>query len=211
MHFGTDHASWECKNGRAFEVYPKGFEAAAPSPNLRRYPVVREVDFESAYALWQKVIYAYYACNLTRGSDKLAAVSGIARSLSAFGGPKNYSTGIWLNSIVPGLQWFCDRRQQPMQHDWSLKLNDGSNDASVRPSRYRALTWSWASVDGPVILPPYKQIRKSVVMIRVINVVVDHVTDDSYGEVKVAYIRIAGQLRTIKLPSKKQSSNLVWK
>jgi hypothetical protein len=71
--------------------------------------------------------------------DKLSAISGIAEMIgdamrAKRGFPDIYLAGLWASDLIYGLAWVS---QSPAL-------------CSSKLSEYRAPTWSWASVDGPV-------------------------------------------------------------
>lgn len=85
---------------------------------------------------WQYIIEQYSALNLTKASDCLPALSGLAqRSASVLdssnesSGP-TYLAGLWKKTLERDLLWRVDR------------LRPSSNALST----YRAPSWSWASV-----------------------------------------------------------------
>lgn len=97
---------------------------------------------------WASVVTEYTARNLTVSSDKLNAVAGMAELFYlTFSSPSRYLAGIWdirsgglptdssLVAFIKGLLWFKDY-----------------NNLYTRPDQYRAPSWSWASVNGRVIL-----------------------------------------------------------
>lgn len=51
-----------------------------------------------------------------------------------------YVAGLWRSSFVSGLAWSVNEH----------KLRPGHYEKHKRQSKYRAPTWSWASIDGPV-------------------------------------------------------------
>ena len=82
--------------------------------------------------IWEKIVREYSQRNLTKASDKLVALAGIA----AYFAPDfqcEYYAGLWKSSLFEQLHW---------------NVQGPKNE---RPT-YRAPTWSWASVDGPVDL-----------------------------------------------------------
>ena len=81
---------------------------------------------------WEELVLRYTSRQLTFFSDKLPALSGIARQMQPFLGP-GYFAGLWEQDLLHGLFWevqpyICPRRMV----------------ACTAP------TWSWASVDGQV-------------------------------------------------------------
>ena len=83
----------------------------------------------------------YSTRSLTVSTDKLAALSGLATTFATQTGDV-YLSGLWLNGLPEGLLWS------------SVGLGRGqygSKSRSKIPPRRRAPTWSWASLDGPVL------------------------------------------------------------
>lgn len=83
--------------------------------------------------LWYCLIEDYSRRGLTRGSDKLIALSGLAQQAQEQTGLQ-YCAGIWLDTIHTNLCWVV--REEEL----------GS-----RTPDYRAPTWSWASMDTAVV------------------------------------------------------------
>lgn len=94
-----------------------------------------------AYEFWTSIVRGYSRCNLPKGSDKLIAVSGVAKKLQP---PldDNFVTGLWRKQLAHGLAW---------------GRADDSNSAvstfGLRRAAYRALSWPWASLDGETVHP----------------------------------------------------------
>ncbi|KAF2099169.1 HET-domain-containing protein [Rhizodiscina lignyota] len=94
---------------------------------------------QMAHLRWADIVHEVTSRHLTVGQDKLPSISAIATEL-AFYAKDMYLAGIWKSNLIPSLLWCQGSR-------WSLYK------ASVplgRPAQYRAPSWSWASVDGPV-------------------------------------------------------------
>jgi hypothetical protein len=85
---------------------------------------------------WPIVVQLYTQASLTFGSDKLVAISGIAR-IAQKENNDNYLAGMWRNEMEAQL---C----------WHLEVS-GTRPAPMEP--YRAPSWSWASIDGEI---PYQ-------------------------------------------------------
>lgn len=83
------------------------------------------------YDLWYHVIGIYGCLSLTKITDKLPAIAGIARQVQLRTGDV-YLSGLWKSDIERGLQWYY----QPA----SVLTKPSS-------SRSRAPSWSWASPD----------------------------------------------------------------
>ncbi|TVY88520.1 hypothetical protein LAWI1_G007433 [Lachnellula willkommii] len=90
---------------------------------------------------WHRVIEQYSSLSLTKQTDRLPALSGLAiRSSPVLG---EYLAGLWKHSLVSDLLW----RINKLEHD------------IVRPTEYIAPSWSWASVTGRVSFWPEPDTR----------------------------------------------------
>lgn len=86
---------------------------------------------------WGFIILAFSSRKITRDSDKLPALSGIAE-LFDWGRGMQYVAGMWLNDGVAAqlMTWFAS------------ETSDGYGTS--RPRDWRAPSWSYISVNGPV-------------------------------------------------------------
>ena len=83
------------------------------------------------HKLWFNLITDYSRRGLTKGSDKLIALSGVAQEVKEKTGLR-YCAGHWLDMVEAGLCWTY------------------GDEPCSRVSPYRAPTWSWVSVDGGI-------------------------------------------------------------
>lgn len=90
--------------------------------------------------MWQWIVESYSRCELTKSSDKLVAISGLARNMQLQTG-EQYVAGLRREDIE---QQLC---RLPFGGTWT------------RLTLYRAPTWSWASHDGTdgVVFPDLKE------------------------------------------------------
>jgi hypothetical protein len=81
---------------------------------------------------WSTLVGEYCKLSLTKESDKLPALSGLAHEYQIRWNDQ-YLAGLWRNELWRQLQWYVF-----------------SSNANLprRPSTYRAPSWSWACVDG---------------------------------------------------------------
>ncbi|KAL2355488.1 heterokaryon incompatibility protein-domain-containing protein [Cryomyces antarcticus] len=93
---------------------------------------------------WQNVVEEFTRRELTRPSDRLPAILGLAsamgRATSDLFTTNEYFFGLWRRDLVKGLLW------QSIEFDGS----EGRSSISRRPDKWLAPTWSWASVTGQV-------------------------------------------------------------
>jgi hypothetical protein len=196
LYFGNEYIFCKCTSHCVSEMYPRDLEMMSPQWEAKTIRFVPDPSQDNhVHMLWETAVEANFKCALTRGNDKLVAIFGVARLLSALGGPEEYIAGIWLRYLLSEIQWECGEFRGT---DWV---------SGVRPSRYRAPTWSWASLDGVITLLLYKMEEQS--LITLINLNVYHLTDDPYGEVKGAYIRVAGRLRAAAF-KRSQHSDILY-
>lgn len=128
LHLGQTQMMWECQSKICFETFPSGMPEDVP--------VIRGITWvagknEGFLRSWASVVDQYSQCLLSNGSDKFAAISGLAKSFAdRYGG--HYSWGMWSEHLPSTLLWHS------------------SSEKCTRPYPLRAPTWSWGSIDGPV-------------------------------------------------------------
>ena len=106
----------------------------------------RAVGTRSALELWLKTVHAYTSRALTFPSDKLLAISAIAEKYGTVFND-DYLAGLWRFSLPISLVW---------------SVNPLNGLLLPRPKEYRAPSWSWAAVEGPVYLDLRKKAYQGV-------------------------------------------------
>lgn len=95
--------------------------------------VLQPQDF---YFKWTSLVSAYSRRRLSVLSDRLPAIAGIAAQFQTASGNDTYYAGHWESLFIPLLTWHRSiRRPIP---------------AYIPLNKYRAPSWSWASMEGPV-------------------------------------------------------------
>ncbi|OAG06439.1 HET-domain-containing protein [Paraphaeosphaeria sporulosa] len=115
---------------------------------------------------WYDLLWEYGPKKLTRASDKLPAISGIA-SLYAEKIEEEYLAGLWRDQLIEGLTW------------QSLRWR--------RASEYRAPSWSWASGDG---IPGSGQIADYTELAEILDAKVVLKDTNPFGEVADGWIKL---------------------
>lgn len=87
---------------------------------------------------WYGILDDFTKREMSLESDRLPAIGGVAAEISKLTGDI-YVAGLWLGHMLPGLMWSSRTR------DWECRPTSG----------WRAPTWSWASVNGPVSMPAF--------------------------------------------------------
>jgi hypothetical protein len=195
LHFDAKQLVFECRESYVSEMYPKGPPPNMNFPNmnflgdaLRKQGMPNlllhnKVDSASAldlHAFWSKLVEYHSNCHLTVDTDRLIAISGIAKRLQAILSEEYYA-GIWQSKLPQCLLWVVAR---------------GEVSKIAEPSSYVAPTWSWASVGVPVKFPMHTppQILAEVIQAKVILV-----SPDATGQISAGSIRLRGMLWTALL------------
>lgn len=133
---------------------------------------------------WCEIVQDYSRRGLAMPGDKLVAISGLARrAQQVLEG--EYLAGLWRRQIHIGLAWMIDRVV-----------------SASRAQVYRAPSWSWASMEGPVswgLVDGWIQSEdgflESAVTVLDSKVVLEG--PDPFGPVQHAEIVVSGQVKTI--------------
>lgn len=114
---------------------------------------------------WRNIVERYTLGNLTNGEDKLVAIAGVAK-VAYEGNGYEYLAGMWkpwLNELI----------------GWEPKR------ILPKPRSYRAPSWSWAAVDGPIRFrtPCYPDQNEPSRLAHVLEASVVPVTTDPFGQI----------------------------
>lgn len=170
LHFSPQQVSWECGQGWKCEILPspvstsplckenfsslkgQGFaNEELPQSPLREphhfcltggeLPASRR---RSLLDWWSGVVKDYMACKLTKSSDRLVAIAGVARELCHILRDR-YAVGLWAQSLPWSLTWFI-----------------GSNDTEhCISTEFYMPTFSWIKVScaSRMVLPSGPPVR----------------------------------------------------
>jgi len=144
LSFARNGAYWECHELVASERFPTGvpdqlmdfspYNQARPPPGK---PTLNLNDPSTLHDAWAALVDFYSNCQFTRLSDKMVALAGLADEVRRATGDV-YLAGLWKKDLAKQLCWATDfdvrRRAKRL----------------LTPT-YLAPTWSWVSVDGPVM------------------------------------------------------------
>ncbi|KAF5975539.1 hypothetical protein FBULB1_7319 [Fusarium bulbicola] len=155
LHFTKDQMYWECLETTVCEADPDwklqilakddrlrqpiqtvykaaGRQIVRRVSNLQTNQGLGAIGLEKTYhTLWGSLVSIYANCALTKESDRLIAMSGIAKRFQE-ASKDTYLAGLWKEVIHSDLTW---------------KTNAIEGAEVVRNESY-APTWSWASVVG---------------------------------------------------------------
>lgn len=146
LHFTESQIYWECLESTCCEADPTG-ELLVFTPTVYKEARLELAKMEAVpesqrpsllnsklggfRAQWGNVVSLYANCALTKESDRLIAMSGIAKTFQD-ANKDTYLAGLWKKGIHVDLTW----------------TTNASDGAEVRRSECYFPTWSWASVVG---------------------------------------------------------------
>ena len=133
------------------EEYDTYWRSRSSDPNYQPY-----FDLDFAAEIWYSCISEYTTRFLSHPSDKLAAISGLAQKY-ANTEMGRYLAGLWECDIFRGLAWTRvkpgERTEEKFMSYFAIKAKRTIAARALKPPvLYRAPSWSWASVNGPVAI-----------------------------------------------------------
>jgi hypothetical protein len=160
--FDPDDIKWECLSHHGSERSPTGGIS-------RHHNAVKAVqqalsgasedgqdsfskfgpDIATQSNVWQHMVEDYTARKLTKDTDRLIAIAGIADGLQSHSS-KQYVAGLWKDQLPITLLWFVRTYFDPPNEDEVLR-----SQLPDRPSEMIAPSWSWASCSAPVFHNPH--------------------------------------------------------
>jgi hypothetical protein len=155
------------------EVFPKGLPANSGPPSSQE-----SVEFfakrahHQRHGNWHQLVKMYSPKRLTYSSDKLPAMSGLAKQYMSRNRlrEEDYLAGLWKSHLPHGLLW---------------RVEQGK-----RPPKYRAPTWTWASIDGEVKYPePAQNARETCVEVLDLDM---RYKADNFGIVEAGKMKVRG-------------------
>lgn len=205
LHFGSKQVFWECGEANCCELHPrsvnlfrqedKGDELlprlgasgpSAPWKHLLDSPhhFTLKDSVRQLFTDWYGILMQYAECKLSFPSDKLVAISGVAKDmkkrLAEFGQDTDYLAGLW-------------RCELPQSLVWNLR------GTGTRPPVYRAPSWSWAAVDGRVNMAQWLANPDDILLSSLIAAETTPLGEDETGQVLTGSVTLKGPLVTVKL------------
>lgn len=152
LHFGPHELHWECMAESVCQCRDNDDdeEGEAPPAISTKPEFSREhwqsLDAHQRSVSWHRLVENYTALHLTFDTDIFPALSGVAKTFqSANQQSAAYLAGLWQDSLILDLLWHA---QPPSSANDSVPVH--LQPWQQRPLVYRAPSWSWAAVKGPV-------------------------------------------------------------
>jgi hypothetical protein len=116
LHFGQHQIFWQCWGDlewcQAREAFPTGtpMELAFARAHLKGMLASLSAEQRQSheinlYTSWHVLIQIYSRCGITRETDKLLALSGIAQKYAQAFQDDRYVGGLWYSQLIIGLCW----------------------------------------------------------------------------------------------------------
>jgi hypothetical protein len=196
VHYATDQMYWECEkaffaeDGSAFDPKffslntviskqytppsERGFRQRGITSFIEGLPLPMQQPQGRWRGGWLSHIESYSKRNLTKATDKLPALSGLANMIASRTGDQ-YFAGLWREHVIEDLHWRVYTREEIRQGGISMNVSnftlfypDSEGLRSVygrtlcdilTPPDYRAPSWSWASLDTHIKFVPLDHAR----------------------------------------------------
>ncbi|OCT46003.1 hypothetical protein CLCR_00391 [Cladophialophora carrionii] len=175
LHFTRNEVFWECQQMCCSEVFPKGLPATMRPPSSQEHEeFFSKRIHHQRHGNWHQLVQMYSPKRLTYASDKLLALTGLAKQYMARNRlhADDYLVGMWKPQLPHALLWRVEQGR--------------------RPTRYRAPTWTWASIDGAVRYPePATSQRETCIEIIDLDMAY-HPAGDHFGIVESAKMKVRG-------------------
>ena len=181
LHYGRNEIFWSCQEA----IWSGSGIGADPSiqlflKNNISDAQISEDGFKSCrYAEWYETLSHYTASReLTKRSDKLPALSGIASSIQKLTGD-SYMAGLWRSELLLGLLWQID-----------------SVESIKRANPARGPSWSWVNFDGSIhFLGHLSERIRYKELAKIEDITVDVVSDaNPFGEVSGGRLTLTTKL-----------------
>lgn len=175
LHYNTRQMYFECNEGIVGEDGCRFKDRLCDlGGENEKLSMLEEAEREK----WNFVLRAYGARKLTKATDKLPALSGLARLFAQCLGTE-YVAGLWSDHLIRRLAW------------------QGLGSGRILSQDYTGPTWSWANYDGITATDRRHHRFRNVAEIKEWYVKVK--TDaNPYGEVDNAWIRIRAPMMELK-------------
>ncbi|CZR49541.1 uncharacterized protein FPRO_15900 [Fusarium proliferatum ET1] len=183
LHFGANCIFWECSGGYVSELHPNRWDPPHETFEFFNFKNIHTFNTEELTELWYDFVSNYSLKDLSVGSDRLPALSGVATLVSTRCQQK-YIAGIWESSVAEGLTWIAISTS-------GIDTDDPIKSERVLPS------WSWASNNGLIWFLFRRDPWQS--MIQVINFCSRSKGSDTSGQVLEARLTLKGLVRMVDL------------
>ncbi|KAF2736028.1 HET-domain-containing protein [Polyplosphaeria fusca] len=189
LSFDKNEIHWECETTARCECGADDYTEREDSDSFPLSRLINNTTLESVYEHWyEDIVGAYSEKQLSYSSDKLPALSALARTFQEKL-DDDYLAGLWRRDLRSGILWSRSR---------FYDLEDLLPAPPALPAPpYRAPSWSWASIDSQVFFPCNDRCFRYEAAI--LNCSVIPASSDPTGEVVSAHLVIKGAVSSLKI------------
>jgi len=179
LYFGTRGMYLECFKNVRFESchYPTKWDIQANSI-ITKAVVDQLGSRRKRLSYWYHLVTHYSELLLTKSTDRLPALSGIASQFHR-ATKEDYIAGIWQGDIARGLAWYTPyyvlTEEPPRVSGWD----------------YLSPSWSWAAAKYGVQFPDY--VSEFLSRVDILEATVTTSSLDPFGRVDGGYIKLRGK------------------
>ncbi|CAG9998251.1 unnamed protein product [Clonostachys byssicola] len=174
---------WETIRHRAIPARPLTLQGVFRHPG--------DPAMLSHFDYWVHIIGNYSSRNLTKPTDVLPALSGIASEFHRATGD-TYVAGLWKMDIIRGLGWTRGGLRRKAAGGWT-------EPEPTLPEHYLGPSWSWMSILGKrvdfMITDHFDHVDP---LAKVINIEIQPATNDPFGALKAASITLQAPVLTLE-------------
>jgi hypothetical protein len=176
LTFGRDELSFKCKTTDQFEsgkrlqvrdrFGPGLFGSLSLENGHSKPPYNGDRRLLILKTWYESIDFMYSPRLLTKAHDRLPAIEGVARKIQPWASGR-YFAGLWESDLVFGLLWrISDRILSHMDFTVANLMRDR------KKSGYKSVlidqpSWSWASVDGPVLHTARRRVLETVAQVSI--------------------------------------------
>ncbi|KAF2441613.1 HET-domain-containing protein [Karstenula rhodostoma CBS 690.94] len=142
LHYTKTELLFECRTSFRCECSPSRKSLPTTPALIPKATAKLNRDPKAVWDAWHRVVEQYSRRNLTHLNDKLPAISGIAGQIQKATSSR-YIAGLWEANLAWDLLWSTTTTAADAQY--------------FSPDKYRAPSFSWASLDTPVAFAPLDQ------------------------------------------------------
>ncbi|KAI9704665.1 MAG: hypothetical protein M1820_005413 [Bogoriella megaspora] len=164
VHYTGNELVWECNEWYRCECglaeYQIEDDDDVTARLIRQPDLLRVSSRAGIHKKWRDLVVMYTERQLSYDVDKLVAINGIADSVARAILMKpidRYLAGLWSDDLAHGLLW-------AVEDDWFRQSRDATF-VYRRPKAWRAPSWSWAAVEGPVDYPPLTKLTSEIQLV----------------------------------------------
>ncbi|KAF1966782.1 HET-domain-containing protein [Bimuria novae-zelandiae CBS 107.79] len=151
--FFGDQVHWECRTMCGSEQRPldgkKIWDLVSGPGSLAVQEEDDPADWSTGmHKKWYELVRNYSRRGITKSSDRLIAIDGIAQSLQKRASDR-YIAGLWSDGLPAGLMWYIPWRLTK-SGSWHALEKETKTFLCSRHELELAPSWSWASVTPPI-------------------------------------------------------------